>query len=52
MTDIKKELIPKLLDNDNPNVPPEDKQKIRGLLKNPGTCILEGIVLYLRNPQY
>jgi hypothetical protein len=35
MTDIKKELIPKLLDNDNPNVPPEDKQKIRGLLKKP-----------------
>jgi hypothetical protein len=31
----KKELFPKLLDNDSPNVPPEDKQKIRELLKKP-----------------
>jgi hypothetical protein len=31
----KKELFPKLLDYDSPSVPPEDKQKIRELLKKP-----------------
>jgi integrase len=31
----KKELFPKLLDSNNPTVPPEDKQKIRELLKKP-----------------
>ncbi len=31
----KKGFFPKLLDNDSPNVPPEDKQKIRELLKKP-----------------
>jgi integrase/recombinase XerD len=31
----KNKFFPKLLDNNNPNVPPEDKQKIRELLKKP-----------------
>jgi integrase/recombinase XerD len=31
----KQEFFPKLLDNNNPNVPPEDKQKICELLKKP-----------------
>ncbi|HET7147517.1 MAG TPA: hypothetical protein VFI73_03375 [Candidatus Nitrosopolaris sp.] len=31
----KNKFFPRLLDNNNPNVPPEDKQKIRELLKKP-----------------
>jgi len=31
----KDKFFPKLLDNNNPNVPPEDKHKIKELLKKP-----------------